>query len=88
MERLVSGHLSIRELQDRMLRLRRDIELNDKSGNAVCAWCGGKRSNHLPDNRCSVESSSQYFTNKTNPLAIKAERVLELTEELMSIDDR
>lgn len=81
----MSSHISLTELQFRLLRLRRELELEDQSSDAICAWCGNKKASHLADGRCSVFATSQYFTNKLSDKTAKVEKALELTEELLKL---
>lgn len=85
MTTLISDHKSLAELYSELLIKQREIQVQLDSGKATCSWCGRRKSEHLPDKRCSVSCLSQVFTAMRRGDMDSINKALGLIEELREL---
>lgn len=82
---LIQREKSIAENYIALLLRLREMDIEEQSSTAVCAWCENPKINHLPDKRCSTWLLSQYFTPKKAKEREATEQALMLIEKLNSL---
>lgn len=86
MPKIVDTEKSISGEYTRLLVEKRQLDIKEAIGETICRHCGRKKTEHLPDQRCSVYAGSRSFSSRNALRLTTINLALQYFENLFELE--